>query len=156
MAGSAVPLVIDALVAKAQAIPDVTASDGLNVDQNYGSYLMIGVEDPDSTDMQFSAETSEDFASTGAGAHSRDEEGDIVCAAWAWNGLHGSEGSKAARDAAYAILDALALAIREDISLGVPQLLWASPRTSTRLSQLQSSEGSGALLVFRINFHARL
>lgn len=156
MAGSAVPLVIDALVAKAQAIPDITATDGLNVDQNYGSYLMVGVEDPDSTDMQFSAETTEDFASTGAQMVSRDEEGDIVCVAWAWNGLHGSEGSKAARDTAYAILDAFTTAIRTDSSLGVPQILWCSPRTSTRLSQLQGSDGSGALLMFRIHFRARI
>lgn len=157
MATSAVPLLIDALVAQATAaLTGKVVSDGLNVSDDYGDFLMVGIEDPDTTGLEFSAETSEDWATVGAGTTSRDEEGEIVCAAWSWTGVHGSAGQKAARDAAYGTLAALAGVLRANPSLGVPQVLWTSFGSSTRLSQIQGAGGSGALLVFRIKFRARL
>jgi len=149
MATSAVPAVIDALVtACTAALPDVSVVDGSDFDEAPGDFLLIGVEDPDLPNLDFSAEAQQDWATTGING-ARDESGEIVCAAMSWNG----EGEqKRARDAAYAIQTAVENLLRTTPTLGLPTLLWTSFGTREQLSQ-----GRGlALVIFRITFEARI
>lgn len=151
MAGSAVPAVIDALVALASdALTTVQVYDGYGVTSEPGDYLMVGIDDPDGESGGFAADVRQEWAAVGPGAP-RNEEGDITCCAVSWNG---DGDQKAARDGAYAIADALAAAIRAEPSMGVPTLLSAGPGTTSQLMQDQGQTGAGALLVFRIHFRA--
>lgn len=153
MATSVVPAAIDALVAAARiALPDVLVHDGIGQTDDPGDFLMIGVEDPDIEGAAFSADTKQDWAAVGTGAP-RDEQGDITCVALSWNG---DGDPKAARDGAYAIAAAVEDLLRNTPALGVPQLLWTSFGSSSQLSQAQGDGGASALLVFRINFRARI
>lgn len=155
MATSVVPALIDALVTAATAaLPAVRVSDGVGATDDPGDFLMIGVEDPDLEGAAFSAETKQDWAAVGTGAP-RDEQGEVTCVAVSWNG-DGPEGAKAARDAAYAISAAVETLLRDTPALGIPELLWTSFGSSSQLSQAQGSGGASALLVFRINFRARI
>lgn len=155
MATSVVPALIDALVAASTtALPSVRVSDGIGATDDPGDFLMIGVEDPDIEGASFSAETRQDWASVGTNAP-RDEQGEITCVAVSWNG-NGPEGAKAARDGAYAISAAVENLLRDTPALGVAGLLWTSFGSSSQLSQAQGSTGASALLVFRINFRARI
>lgn len=156
MATSAIPDLIDALVALARtALPDTLVFDGIGATDDPGDFLMIGVEDPDIEGAAFSADVKQDWAAMGPNAP-RDEEGDITCVALAWVGESGSDGQKAARDAAYAITAALEAALRVDVTLGLPTLLWTGFGTTSQLSQAQGAGGSSALIVFRIHFAARI
>jgi hypothetical protein len=153
MATSVVPALIDALVAQATtALPSTLVFDGIGVTDDPGDFLMIGVEDPDIEGAAFSADTKQDWAAVGTGAP-RDEQGDITCVALSWNG---DGNPKAARDGAYAIAAAVEDLLRANASLGVSGLLWTSFGTSSQLSQAQGEGGASALLVFRINFRARI
>ena len=153
---SVVPQLIDALVttARANAPTGVTVYDGFGVSQDPGDFLMIGVDDPNRADAASSASSRQDWAN--ANYTSREEEGDVTCAALSWNGDSGDAGQKAARDAVYAIAGALAGSLRADPSLGVDGVLWTSFGTSTDLQQNQDKKGSLALLVFQIHFLARI
>lgn len=153
---SVVPDLIDALFTKAtDALEGVTVYDGFGVTNDPGDFLMIGVEDPDSQDAAYSAETEQDWAEVGAnlGSAERDETGTLTCAALSWNG---DANQKQARDAAYAITSKLEDLLRADPTLGLTSLLWTSFGTSSQLSQAQDSQGALALLVFRIYFRARI
>lgn len=155
MATSVIPALIDALVAAARtALPNTRVSDGIGATDDPGDFLMIGVEDPDIEGAAFSADAKQDWASVGTGAP-RDEQGEITCVAVSWNG-NGPEGAKAARDAAYAIAAAVEDLLRATPSLGVDGLLWTGFGSSSQLSQAQGDGGASALLVFRINFRARI
>lgn len=154
MATSVVPALIDALVTAARtALPDALVSDGIGATDDPGDFLMIGVEDPDIEGASFSADTRQDWAN--ANYTTRDEQGEITCVALSWNG-DGPEGAKAARDGAYAISAAVETLLRANPSLGVDGLLWTGFGSSSQLSQAQGSAGASALLVFRINFRARV
>lgn len=153
MATSVVPALIDALVTAARTtLPDVLVFDGIGQTDDPGDFLMIGVEDPDLEGAAFSADTKQDWAAVGTGAP-RDESGEITCVALSWNG---DGNPKSARDGAYAIAAAVEDLLRANAALGVPQLLWTSFGSSSQLSQAQGSGGASALLVFRINFRARI
>lgn len=154
MATSVVPALIDALVTAARtALPDALVSDGIGATDDPGDFLMIGVEDPDIEGASFSADTRQDWAN--ANYTTRDEQGEITCVALSWNG-DGPEGAKAARDGAYAISAAVETLLRANPSLDVDGLLWTGFGSSSQLSQAQGSAGASALLVFRINFRARV
>ncbi len=153
MATSVVPALIDALIATAtEALSDTIVSDGFGVTDDPGNFLMIGVEDPDSEQAAFSADTKQEWA-TADRAGTRNEIGEILCAAVAWNG---DADMKAARDAVYAITAALEVALRTTPALGLDGLLWTSFGTSTQFSQAQGETGAAAMLVFRIAFQARI
>lgn len=153
MATSVLPALIDAVVAAARTnLPNVLVFDGVGVTDDPGDFLMIGVEDPDLEGAAFSADTRQDWAAAGTGAP-RDEQGEITCAALSWNG---DGNPKAARDGAYAIAAAVEDLLRANPSLDVAGLLWTSFGSSSQLSQAQGSGGASALLVFRINFRARI
>lgn len=152
MATSAVPAVIDALFTAADAaLATVTVYDGFGVSDDAGDFLMIGVEDPDSQDAATSADAEQSWAN--ADGTARDETGTVTCAALSWNG---DADQKAARDAVYAITAAVEDLLRADPSLGIATVLWTSFGTSQQLTQAQDEQGALALLVFRIQFRARI
>lgn len=152
MAVSVVPALIDALFAAATtALPNVNVYDGFGVSEEPGDFLMIGVEDPDIESAATSANSSQSWAHIGA--VSRDEEGEITCAALSWNG---DANAKAARDAVYATAEAVATLLRANPSLSLSTLLWTSYGTTTELSQQQGEGGASALVVFKVNFRARI
>lgn len=156
MAVSALPALIDALVvATGPALPDWNVYDGIGlfgISSDPGDTLMIGVDDPMSPNPLQAASAQQDWAGTGQDAD-RDEEGDITCAAFAWNG---DGDQKAARDAVYGAAETLAGICRNNPSLGLPTLLWTSLGTSADLTQNQDNSGASALLVFQIHYRARI
>lgn len=154
MATSVVPDLIDALVTNARAaLPDTTrVFDGVGVTADPGyDYLMIGVDDVDAHGQTFAADTQQSWAN--ANYTSRDEQGDIVCAAVSWNG---DADAKAARDAAYATVAAVETMLRTTPDQGVANLLWTSFGSRTQLSQDQQNQGCLAIVIFRVHFRARI
>lgn len=145
MAVSVVPALIDALVAATGGY------DGLAVTDEPGDFLMIGVDDPDTEGGAFSSESRQEWAN--ANNTARKESGTITCAAYSWNG---DGDQKVARDAAYALVEALASACRANPSLGVASLLWTDFGSDANLTQLQGEWGASALVVFTVAFRARI
>ena len=152
MAVSVIPALIDALVDEATtALPDVLVIDGMGATDTPGDYLMIGVDDPDTDGDAFSADSQQGWAH--ANHTTRDEQGTVTCAALSWNG---DGDQKAARDSAYATVEALATICRTTPDLGISTVAWTSFGTDTRLSQGQFDSGATALVVFSIAFRARI
>ncbi len=152
MTASVVPALIDALISTAEsALPGVNVSDGFPLTADPGSYLCIGVQDPDADGYTNSADVQQEWS--WAGATQRAETGEITCAALSWNG---DGDPKAARDAAYAAVDALADALRANPSLDVAGVAWTSFATGLQLNQAQDSDGAIAQVLFRIAFNARI
>lgn len=153
MAVSVIPALIDALVVAARAaLPSVRVFDGVGVTDDPGDFLMVGVDDPDTEGHAFAAESQQEFGPMGT-TRPRDERGQVTCAAFSWNG---SSDPKAARDAAYASVEALASACRTNPSLGVAGVLWTSFGPDARLTQSQGDFGADALVVFSVSFRARI
>ena len=152
MATSVVPALIDAVVAAARTnLPDTNVFDGFGNTSDPGDFLMIGVEDPDTDDAAFSADTKQSWAN--ANHTTRDESGELTCAALSWNG-NGDQ--KAARDAVYAITAAVETFLRDNPPLNVAGVLWTGFGSSSQLSQAQGDGGAVAQLIFRIDFRARI
>lgn len=152
MGASAIPAVIDALVAAATtALPNIKVYDGVGDSQDPGDYLMVGVDDPDGTRPANAADSMQDWAN--ATGTARNEHGDVTCAAVSWNG---DGDPKAARDAVFATAAAVEDLLRANVSLGVPTLLWTSYGTATKLTQASNSTGALAQLVFRVHYEARI
>lgn len=151
MATSAIPSVIDALVAIGQSVESVVVIDGFGTTDDPGDFLMIGVDDPDNEGSAQSADSQQNWASNNPG--SVDESGQVTCAALSWNG---DSDPKAARDAAFATCGALAVAIRNNPTLGLPTLLWARYGTQQTLTQNQDDNGAMAIVVFQVYFRARI
>lgn len=151
MGTSAVPALIDAIVTAADAALSCIVSDGFGVTEDPGDYLMIGVVDPDSDFGSEAATSEQSWASIGA--QSRDEVGDITCAALSWNG---NADAKGARDAVYATLAALSNLLRATPALGLATVLWTGFGEKQELTQNQSGDGAMALVVFTIHFRARI
>lgn len=148
---SVVPALIDALVAQAtSAVTGATVYDGIGVSEEEGDYLMIGVDDPEGPDWARSASVARDWETVGL-QNDIDEEGDIACAALSWNG---DGNAKAARDAVYAIAEALAGVCRTNPTLGIPRLLWVLYGGQSDLQQVQNQHGALARLEFQIHFRA--
>lgn len=159
---SVVPELTAALVSKARDVftdPDLWDDEPVSVFDGYGNsddpgcYLMIGVDDPDDGGLAKSAESQQDWAH--ANGRARTEEGDISCAAMAWNG--GGDGAQqVVRELAYAIAAQVSDLCRTDPTLDVDGVLWTSFGTSASLSQDSNDQGVLALLLFRIHFKARI
>lgn len=154
MATTVVPDLIDALVANARiALPStVEVYDGFGIDDSPGlNYLLVGVDDVDGQGLTFSADARQEWAN--ANGTARDEEGDIVCAAVAWNG----DGDQAdARTAAFGTVAAVEQMLRSNPSQGVANVLWTSFGSRVQLSQDQNDRGATAIVVFRVHFRARI
>lgn len=151
-----VPALIDALVQLADDAVGggVVVSDGFAVTNDPGAYLQIGVEDPDLTGYTTSASATQRWATAG-GTKSRDEEGDITCAALGWDG---DGDPKAARDGALEAVITFGEALRADPTVGgVQGLLWTEFGSGFELNQAQTAEdGAVAQLLFRIHYRARI
>lgn len=152
MAVSVVPELVDALLAAANAaLPNALVLDGVGTVGDPGDYLMVGVDDPDTDGGVSAGESQQQWAH--ANHTARDESGTITCAAYSWNG---DSDQKAARDAAYVMVEALASACRNTPALGVSALLWTDFGSQTNLTQFQGDFGAAALVVFTIAFRARI
>lgn len=155
---SAIPDLVDALVALAEQSPDLadaTVSDGYSLEaEQLGDVLMIGVEDPELEDAALSATSSTEPTTMGI-QRSREELGTITCMALSANG---DGDPKAARDRVFAMASVLADATRANPSLGVAgyPLLVTIFGSSQQLMQQQDDRGAWALLAFQIGFRARL
>lgn len=149
MAASVVPALIDAFLSMAQTtLPNLSSYDGTGVSEDPGDYLQAGVEDPDTPGWQNSATVTQDWANANVGVN---EEGSVFFTLKSWNGGASNADQKAARDAAYANLEALATAMRQNPSLGVANVLWTR-LAATSLEQIQDQNGSAARLRFQVFF----
>lgn len=151
IAASAVPAVIDALVATWQAA-DVVVYDGPGAtDDSPFTYVLVGVGDPDQEALNQSAFASQTWP--WLGHVQRDEVGYVRCAVVSWSG---DRDQKMVRDAGFALLADLATAIENDPSLQQPQPLWVEGIDSLDVRQEQSDNGAFITLLFNVNYHARL
>lgn len=154
MAVSAVPALIDALVAQTSAaLPNALVFDGQGVTDNPGDFLMIGVDDPNTTDFAHSSDSQQDPA-TMATTRPRDEKGSIYCSALSWNG---AGDVKAARDAAYATTEVVASICRGGgANLGmnnVRALVYGANKSD---AHMQADTGAIWIVSFSISFIARI
>lgn len=153
MGTTAIPALVDALVTNARAaLPDTLVYDGFGVDADPGrNYLMVGVDNPQAVDEAYAATATQQWAN--ANHTARDEEGFVVCAALAWNG---DSDPKAARDDAFATVAAVENMCRANPALGVASLLWTSVGGRIQLSQNQTEHGATAIVIFNVNYRARI
>jgi hypothetical protein len=162
MATSAIPTLIDTLVAQTTAaLTDRLVTDGYGVTSDFNpNLLMIGVDDPSALDPANSADSSQTMATAGT-PRSRSETGRITCAALSWSG--GTD-QKTVRDAAFATVAAVENLLRADPRLGLTSypLLVMQMGDDLRLTQNQyqatedTAGGVEALLIFTIAFEARI
>lgn len=151
MATSVVPALLKALRTQAaSALPGRIVSLGTGVTDDPGTYLMVGVDDPDS-ERPAAAEADAEWR--GLGAHARDQTGGLWCRAYAWNG---DADAVAALDAVYAVLAAVEALVVTDPTLGVISSGWCTPVQRERLSQAQGDWGAEAVLDFQLAFKARI
>lgn len=154
MAVTQIGNVIDAVIAAAEpVVPEgCLVIDGLGVTADpVDNALFVGIDDPDAANGSFAADAKQDWAN--ANYTARNEEGFILCAASAWNG---DADQKAARDSALAITSSVENALRANPSLGLSNLLWTSVGGRIALTQNQSQGGAHAVVLFRINYRARI
>lgn len=151
MATTVVPDLIAALVtATATALPDAEVMDGDSVIETADDFVMIGVGDVDSEGRTTAATSRQEWAN--ANYTAKDETGQILCAASSFNG----DGSiPQARADTFALMTAVENLLRADPSLGVDGLLWAH-LGDFDYDQWQSTTGAAGLLIFRIDFRARI
>lgn len=153
MSTSAIPGIITALVTAARtALPTTNVYDGYGVsDDPNGAALMVGVSSPYSQRFTTSARSTQQWAN--ANHTARDQEGEINCAALAWNG----DGDQAAaRDAAYAVVSAVENLLRADPQLGLSTVVWTGAGSEEELQENQDEAGAEALVLFSVAFRARI
>lgn len=144
---------IDALVAQCKAqLAGIIVSDSYAITQDPGSYLMIGIDDPDAVTLARAADSRQEWAALGA--LQRDDNGSVHCVAESWNG---DGDPKKARDDVKATLDGVAAVVNGDPTLGgVSGLLWTGYGASSTLTQAQTSNGAIARMAFTIAYRARI
>lgn len=165
---SVVPAVIDYLVEVCQASPllgqaqpdPVVVLDGPETTADTmaeARHLWIGGV-PERDGEPATASSAQDFALLDH-ARTRDETGEIQCAAHAWSG---STVMKAQRDACAGIVAAVELELRGDEVSGGPGdaslggiALWAQV-TETQWTPRQSPSGAEMTCMFKIAYRARL
>ncbi len=155
MAVSALPAATDALVTlSTAALPSVQVLDGGGVAGDPGDYLMIGVDNPDSEDAASSANVQQVRATMGG---ARDEAGEITCCAYSWNGDSGNAAQKAARDAAFATVEAVAAILRTTApTLGLSVVLKTEFGERMDVSQAPTTKGTDCLIIFSVAYLARI
>jgi len=142
---------IDALVdGFAAAVPGVQVYDGYGISDDPGNFVMVGIDDPNSVIGQ-SGMSRQTFAL--AAGRSRDEEGEVTCAATCWDG---SGDARAARAALSAITVSLETWLRGHDFQGLPTLLWVGYGSETQVLQELTDSGALATVIFRIAFRARI
>ncbi len=157
---SIIPDLIDGLIAAAQDDAELNDELGVLVVDGYGTsdsnnpnVLMIGVEDPDLPGMETAASSEQAPATMGTN-RDRDERGEIMCAA---DCFRGDADQRLVRRTAFAIVAVFERMLRADPTASViaAGLVTASVG-SHQLLQDQNPDGARALVVFRINFRARI
>jgi len=147
---SVIPTLIDALIAGFKtAVPGVQVFDGFGLTDDPGDSVTVGADDPDA--ITGHAATSRQTFALAAG-RSRDEEGEVTCAATSKNG---DGDPKRARDSAFAMTNAIENWLR-GADLGLPTLLWVGYGSETNYIQDQDNTGAFATVIFRIAFKARI
>jgi hypothetical protein len=156
MAASVVPALIDALVSTAtSALPSALVTDGVGNTDTAGDYLMVGVSDPDlyGTGSGMQAATAQQNQMAFGATRPRMEQGEIFLAA---RSVNGDANQKAARDAVYAMQEALATALRTATDLGVTGVMQLSNGANLLLEQDQMDYGAVATLTYSIAFTAQI
>lgn len=149
---SLIPDLIDAMVSDFAALTgmaSVTVCDGLPLVNDDGTFLYVGVDDPDG--MRVTAADAEQ-SWPHATAQARNEEGAVTLAC---ESLDGAGDLKACRDEVFRVAGLVQDRLRMSKTLGVPGVMWLNC-TSLRLEQAQTGDGASALLTFRVNYQARI
>lgn len=150
MTTSLYPAIVDALVSIMSPLESVQVYDGWAVTQDYNNNLLIGVADPDDTNVQEVGSESQSWHGTGSIMQTRDDDGAVWCTALAWAG---NNTAKTARDAVKAILAVVETQIRTDPTLGsIPGLLWAEACGEAIWRQGQGKGGVRVACSFTINY----
>lgn len=147
-----VPSLIDALVISARnALPDaVLVMDGDTALNTPDDFVIIGTGDVDSEGRANAATSRQEWAN--ANYTAKDETGSILCAASSYNG----DGSiPDARASTFALMFGIEDMLRANPSLGLDRLLWAH-LGDFDYDQWQSDSGAAGLLLFRIDYRARI
>lgn len=150
--GSAIPAVIDKLVdLLSTLLPDVLVIDGMPVtDASVPKALCIGMRGIDPTGPEEAASSSQQWAILGHAT--RDETLTVHMVAAGWDG---AGNQKAARDAAFSIVDAVAVLIQTDPTLaGV--VICVTNVNDLNLSQCQYADGAVAYIPLDLTCRARL
>ncbi|MGZ4518877.1 MAG: hypothetical protein ACXVXO_00325 [Mycobacteriaceae bacterium] len=155
MAGvTLVPSVIKAIVATANAhLTNTTVyrGPGNPSDDEPLNQLFVGINDVYTADWTVGANSNQQWATLGA--QQRDDNGEVWCTAYSWNG---DSDSDAAMDAAYGTVAALEAALRADVTLGnLPGVLWVGV-TTTELRETQDSGGARAQVIFTVAYRGRI
>lgn len=152
MAASVVPALIDALVSTARAaLPNVNVIDGAGPTEALGDYLLIGWQDPDETTGASEAASVQQEQIAFGSTRPRREQGVIHLSVWS---VSGDNVQKTARDAVYAIQEALATALRTTNDLGVAGISHLSNGSDLSLDQDAGEFGAVATLRYDIAFSA--
>lgn len=146
-----VPDLIAALVlALDEALPEAQVLDGDSVIDTADDFVMVGVGDVDSEGRANAATSRQEWAN--ANYTAKDETGQILCAASSFNG----DGDiPKARTDTFALMFAIEDVLRANPSMGVDGLLWCH-LGDFDYDQWQSTSGAAGLLIFRIDFRARI
>lgn len=170
---SVVPDLIDALIDLWRSQSDlagVKVTDGISTAYELGTYLMVGVDDPELTQWTSAEATQEWALATPTG---RNESGSITCLVQAWSG---DVTPGAARREAFRVFAAVqeslwttgpTMTAQPDLvpavfrsAFGVSALavigVWKAGVGAHRLIQAQNDEGALASIIFQLNFNARL
>lgn len=138
MATSSIPAAIDYLVTQTRALPECAAPvvvfDGWPMGRaEVGVVIGITPEDP---------ETGVEPVHAELGAQVEWEVYDVPCIVWAHAG-GGEEAMKAARDAAFAILNAIMTKVRQDRALGGALHSGAAAVRRIRVEQTGTADAAG-------------
>lgn len=157
MGTSVIPQLIDALVSNlttSLSASPVLVIDGYGTDDDPADFLMIGIDDPTASGPTASASAGQKPGPM-ATTRPRDQEGQVWCAAYSWNG-NGNQ--KQARDAAYTYMAAVENLLRTNPNLGIAAggYFVAQMGADERLMQNQDQNGAEAGLIFSVKFEARI
>ena len=137
----------------AALLPNVIVTLGQPITSDPRGYLMIGIDDPETTSAATGASFNQDWSTTGLSAF-RSESGTVTCAACDGN----SDGDmRAAITSAAALVSATETWARtaSGSSLGIGSLEWAHV-TGAEVFLSQNSSGATALFVFTVAYEANL
>ena len=155
--GSAVPAVVDALIA-ALTTAGLAVIDGPGItDDPLPLSVHVGWGDPDSDQIEESASADQTWA--WLGHTQRDETVTVHCRVVAWSGNSDTASMKAARDAAFGAFADIGSTIQSDPSLGASAsgVLNVTDVGRIALYQVQDDEaGTRADVAFDVTCRARL
>jgi hypothetical protein len=148
------PSVMNAIVSTAKTLMDPNAvyrGPGRPSDDSQPNVLFVGINDIYTADWTVGGNSNQSWATLGA--QQRDDNGEVWCTAYSWNG---DSDSDAAMNTAYGTVAALENALRADVTMGnVPGVLWVGV-SSTELRETQDSGGARAQVIFTVAYRGRI